>query len=98
MTQATETVSTVGKWQFGRSHANTHSVVYVSTGNPDPQVQDGTQGRAVREAVFAYIKALRALGKTRVNTREIADALDLPRTLVEQAVTRLRDEGVKPAE
>lgn len=57
--------------------------------------QDGARSKAIRAAVLGHIKALRALGKTRVNTRDIATALDLPRAVVEQAVLQLGDEGVK---
>lgn len=62
-----------------------------------PRVQDGLQGKAARAAVLAHIKALRKLGYTRVNTRDIAEALGMSRPLVEQAVTQLKGEGVKVA-
>jgi len=62
-----------------------------------PRPQDGSNSKAVKAAVLSHIKALRALGHTRVNTREIASALNLRPLLVEQAVAQLRDEGVKVA-
>lgn len=49
----------------------------------------------VEGAVYAQIQALRALGRTSVNTTEIADALKLPISLVNETVARLRQKGVK---
>lgn len=60
-----------------------------------PSIQTGTRAARTLEAVHNYIFALKSLGKTRVNTREIATALELPRALVEQAIKELREEGVK---
>lgn len=58
-------------------------------------VQNGTKASDVRAAVLGHIKALRSLGRTRINTREIAASLGLPRVMVEQAVRQLGDQGVK---
>lgn len=52
---------------------------------------------SVEAAVFAHIKALRALGRTTVNTGEIARALALPLRDVEAAAARLRSKGVRTA-
>ena len=49
----------------------------------------------VESAVFTYIQAVRALGRTRINTADIAMALDLPTKTVERAVANLKDKGVK---
>lgn len=103
MNHRTATARTDGKWQLVTSHPSTHYVSYsvVSSDKPSATekgaVQEGVKAKAARKAVYAHIQALRSLGKTRVNTREIAEALGLSRSIVEQAVVQLRDEGVKPA-
>ena len=47
------------------------------------------------KAVYAYIQAIRALGRKQVNTEEIADALSMPIGEVGRAVRSLRKKGVK---
>jgi hypothetical protein len=52
-------------------------------------------GKAVQNAVYGYIQAIRALGRDKVDSSEIAEALSLPITDVEQALALLRGKGVK---
>lgn len=92
----TQTVSTQSGWRIRRDSISDHSTVQFQRSS-NARVQTGKQNRVVRAAVFDHIKALRKLGQTRVNTRDIAIALNLPRPLVEQAVAQLKDEGVKVA-
>lgn len=49
----------------------------------------------IKSAVYSHIQAIRSLGRTKTNTAEIADALDLDRKLVEAAVHSLREAGVR---
>ena len=51
--------------------------------------------RRIEAAVFSHIKALRALGKTLVNTAEISDALSISRQEVERAIKGLEQKGVR---
>jgi hypothetical protein len=51
--------------------------------------------RKLENAVYAYIRALRALGRTQINTAEIADALSVPVNEVHNVVFSLRKKGVK---
>lgn len=51
--------------------------------------------KPLEDAVYGYIRAVRALGRTSVNTTEIASALGLPLGAVESALSALRDRGVK---
>jgi hypothetical protein len=51
--------------------------------------------RKVQNAVYAYIRAIRALGRTEINTDEIAAALSLPVSEVNSAVSALKKKGVK---
>lgn len=50
----------------------------------------------VEAAVYSYIRALRALGKKRVNTNEIAVALGLTTIEVDATLSALQSKGVKP--
>lgn len=50
---------------------------------------------AVENAVYAHIRALRAIGKTTVNTAKIADSLDIPRSYVDAAVRNLTSRRVR---
>ena len=52
--------------------------------------------KKVERAVYAYIQAVRALGKQRISTDEIARALGLSRSVVESVVLVLRSKGVRP--
>jgi hypothetical protein len=56
-----------------------------------PQIKS----KDVQRAVYAYIQAIRVLGRTEINTIEIADALALPIVLVNQAAAALRRKGVR---
>lgn len=49
----------------------------------------------IETAVYSHIKAMRALGRTSLNTTEIARALSISRKDVERAVPNLRDKGVR---
>jgi hypothetical protein len=51
-------------------------------------------GKNVQNAVYAYIRAVRALGRTGINTREVANALALPINEVNGALSSLRKKGV----
>ena len=55
----------------------------------------GERHRDAEAAVYAHIRALRALGRTHINTVEIAQALNLPLKAVEQIVGKLTRKGVK---
>lgn len=48
-----------------------------------------------RNAVYSYIRALRSLGKTRLNTADIAEALSLSIQQVTRAIRTLEEKGVK---
>jgi hypothetical protein len=58
--------------------------------------QEDLRQKALTEAVFGYIQAIRALGKTSVTASEIAKALELQSKDVLRALTDLRSRGVTP--
>lgn len=89
------------------------SAAYLSFGQPSSAVDAqviGSQPRGARrqqersklgdrdKAVYWTLRAMRSVGKTAVNTVEIADALDLSVAEVEAAIVRLQDKGVKVVE
>lgn len=49
----------------------------------------------ISNAVYAYIRAIRALGRTEVNTVEVASALSLSIGEVNRAISSLKNRGVK---
>lgn len=51
--------------------------------------------KSIQNAVYAYVQAVRALGRKQLNTIEIAEALSIPVAEVNQAVTSLKKRGVK---
>lgn len=90
-----DTATTQKTWRFDASASA--DVISFSLEKPRA-TQTGARSAEVQKAVFTYIQALRALGKTRVNTHDIATALELPRPVVEQAVRHLKEKGVKIAQ
>jgi len=51
--------------------------------------------RNIENAVYAHIRAMRELGKTQLNTAEIAEALGLSVTEVDSTLAALKKKGVK---
>jgi hypothetical protein len=51
--------------------------------------------KAVHNAVYAYIRAVRALGRTKITTAEVAEALSLPVVEVNGALSSLKKRGVR---
>jgi hypothetical protein len=52
-------------------------------------------GKSVENAVYAYIRAIRALGRTSIVTTEVADALSLSVLQVNRAISALKKKGVR---
>ncbi len=52
----------------------------------------------VEKAVYAYIRAVRALGRETINTLDISRALSIPLPRVEKAAERLESKGVRLAQ
>ena len=49
----------------------------------------------VEAAVYAYVRAVRALGRMSINTLEISRSLEIPLAKVEKTVSELRSKGIK---
>lgn len=84
-------VSTLRSLRYVSSSASTADTVTV----PVVRAVDGTSYEDIEDAVFKYIEAIRAVGRNRVNTSEIAEALSLPLHAVEKAARSLHTRGVK---
>lgn len=62
----------------------------------NPRVRLSTRSsKSVRNAVYAHIRAIRVLGRTKINTAEVADALSLSVAEVNHAILSLEEKGVK---
>lgn len=53
------------------------------------------QGNKIERAVSSHIQAVRTLGRTQINTSDIADALSLDVNDVNRAVEKLKSKGVR---
>lgn len=51
--------------------------------------------KKVDTAVYGFIQAVRALDKTKINSDQIASALELPYKEVTESIERLIDQGIK---
>ena len=75
--------------------SNEFSVSGTYTFQPAEPLPGMEPREAEINAVYGYIRAIRALGRTGVNTSEIAAALSLPISTVNRAVSALRSQGVR---
>src|SRR3990167_4624167 len=77
---------------FGESTATGSTVINVLT------TSGPTTKRTIADmekAVYAHIRAIRALGRTSVNTVEIAEALGVQTARVSEAIKNLESKGVR---
>lgn len=84
-------------WRIQRETTGGDRITFSVPSGGKPTDHAEARNKMVREAILTHIKALRKLGQTRVNTRDIAVSLSLPHSLVEQVVGGLEDKGVKVA-
>ncbi len=94
----------VTNYIYSSNNSTSGSVSIIDAGNsfPNSQAVPETKSRhassgngKIERAVYAHIRAVRALGRTRINTSEIADALSLKVSEVHRAVERLKNKGVR---
>jgi predicted transcriptional regulator len=88
-----------------KSSTNTSNCLVLSaesTTREQVQVSTDLDGRRpprnrknVENAIYSYIRAIRALGRKEINIVEVANALSLPIAEVNHAVSSLRKKGVK---
>lgn len=79
---------------------STASVMDVQrpAGRRAPAATQRGQQKNVENAVYAHIQAVRSLGRTRINTSDIARALSIPQNAVVGALAALQKKGVRVAE
>jgi hypothetical protein len=91
--------TTVGSGMYGLSTSAAASgyAVDIPKGGVDGAKGVSTKPTStkVENAVYGHIRAMRALGRTRVDSLEISQALKLAHHLVEQALHNLTRKGVK---
>lgn len=71
----------------------------TDSASPTPKVEIAgghsiRQQRNIQNAIYGHIRALRSLGRTSINTLEIAQALSLPLREVHSALVSLKKKGV----
>jgi hypothetical protein len=92
----------------GTNTSSTSTVVYkvetVNAGDTDvfvhayknPSLRSSKAAPKIKSAVFSYIQARRAMGDTKINTSQIAKALCISVSAVDQTIASLKTKGVKP--
>lgn len=91
-------VGTVDIFTHSQESATTSGTMIVSSASPISAESMRSSARTVENAVYAHIRALRALGRSTVNTHEIAQALNINPGRVMDAIHALKTRGVKVAE
>jgi hypothetical protein len=74
------------------SSASSESPIQVDNTVP---VRRKSNKKSIENAIYSHVRAIRALGRKKINTAEIAEALSLPVLVVNQAITSLLKKGVK---
>jgi hypothetical protein len=94
-----EASNAAGKRRFkiNTSGATTSGVVTYTTQVPLPR-RAPNRAKALENAVYGHIRAVRALGRTQISASEIAAALGLSVSAVMKALAGLRKKGVKTPE
>lgn len=75
----------------------------TATAGAVPRIQGAPKGSShaqqpetkIESAVYAHIQAVRALGRTKINTVEIAKALGLSLGAVDKTLASLKQKGVR---
>lgn len=82
-----------GVYVIGSASSGTSGNVIVSP-SPAPS-PTSTSKKKLHLAILSHIKAIRTLGRTEINTREIADALCISVQEVNDALEVLKKQGVR---
>jgi hypothetical protein len=60
-----------------------------------PAKASSKPSKDVEKAIYAYVRAVRALGRTQLNVSDISKALNISEPAVIQALGALRSKGIK---
>lgn len=85
------TAATVTVWPRGTVSSGQAVSSGAAGGRPPPTHKQ----KETEAAVYGHIKAMRVLGHIRINSVDIARALSLPISDVEEAMRKLGDKGVR---
>jgi|SRR5688572_24725231 len=79
------------------SRARPSGTTSTTAADPAPPFDHArtTKQAELERAVVAHLRALRTLGRTEINTLEIADALSIPLSDIHQILDRLKKKGVR---
>ncbi len=80
---------------FGHSTSSVGMATFTVQGPSKGSIGTGHTAKNVENAVYGHLRVMRTLGRTRVDSSEISQALQLPRHLIEQALNNLTKKGVK---
>lgn len=80
-------------YDLNRTSSSTSELIVTNTAR-----RRASPTKEIERAVYSYIRAVRAIGRTRLNTIEISRALGISPTRVAQVVQSLSKKGVKIAE
>jgi CRP-like cAMP-binding protein len=67
----------------------------VVEGGPRVRRSAARASKSVENAVYSYMRAVRTLGRTKITTDEVADALALSVREVNSALSSLKKKGVR---
>jgi hypothetical protein len=96
--EAASAAATRRRIKLNPERANsTATITSVASGVGSLATKKGGPSRNIESAVYGYIRAMRTLGRTSLNTDEIATALGLSKEQVNMSVKELRNKGVKLA-
>ena len=90
MTLTAEKIGTQKEWRAFPA-SDTGTVIRVSHSGRSLPVDDGAR----KQAIYEYLQTVRSLGKRRVRSTDVADALDIPEKVVRRVMNEMADKGVK---
>jgi hypothetical protein len=87
--------STATRYQAGRTLSSNTGTIPIRVTRAKPEHQRSS--KSVEAAVYGFVRAVRALGKTQINTADIAKALGLPVSKVDEVLPKLIGKGIRRA-
>jgi DNA-binding MarR family transcriptional regulator len=89
-----KTSSTATRYRAGRTFTAVESI-QIQRMRAKPELQRSAKN--IEAAIYSYVRAVRALGKTQISTSEIAKALGLSVSDIGKVLPKLNDKGIKLA-
>jgi hypothetical protein len=89
--------ATNSRFRTGSMATSASGSFQVVSGRRATTVRSPASKKRIEDAVYGYLQAVRALGKTQVNSSEIARALGLSVSQVDEILPKLSAKGVRLA-